>query len=162
MFNYLQMACKDSNYAVVVQKIAVMVKLWAHLSSLRLPLFKCLLWLSLAVQLSRKSHEDSDYTAMITVMQWRLHVETHHGGEVMSAVTRSCFPSSSLNSNSHGCHMACALIGMSHKLPSYNNTGSLWMRLGLSTSWWMKTESAQVSGVSVRVRPATRSAVATW
>ena len=26
--------------------------------------------------------------------------------------------------------------------------------------WWMKTESAQVSGTKVRVRPATRSAVA--
>ena len=159
------MAYEDSVYTIVIA-----VTWWpkhTHLgagvlwSFCRLPLLKCLLWLSLAVQLSRKSHEDSDYTAMITVMQWRLHVETLHGGEVMSAVTRSCFPSSSLNS-SHGRHMACALVGMSHKLPSYNNTGSLWMRLGLSTSWWMKTESAQVSGVSVRVRPATRSAVATW
>jgi len=32
---------------------------------------------------------------------------------------------------------------------------------GLSMSWWKKTVSAQVSGARVRVRPATRSAVAT-
>jgi len=160
------MAYEDSVYAIV---IAVM---WwpkhTHLGAECFGLFigyqllKCSLRLSLAVQLSRKSHEDSDYTAMITVVQWHLHAETHPGGKVVSAVTRSCFPSSSLNSNSHGRHMACALIGISHKLPSYNYTGSLWMRLGLSTSWWMKTESAQVSGVRVRVRPATRSAIATW
>jgi len=71
-------------------------------------------------------------------------------------------PSTSPHSNSHGCHMACALIGLSHKLPTYNYyMGSLRIRLGLSVSGWMKTESAQVSGVKVRVRPAIRSAAAT-
>jgi len=149
MFDYLEMAYKGSDYTIVTA-----VMWWpkhTHLgagvlwSFHRLPLLKCSLRLLLAVQPSRKSHEDSDYTGMITIVQWCLHAETHHGGEVISAV-RSRFPSSSLNSNSHGRYMACALIGMSHKLPFYKYTGSLWMRLALSVSWWMKTESAQVSG----------------
>ena len=185
------MAYKDSVYTIV---IAVMC--WpkhTHLGagmlwSFRwLPLRKCSLRLSLAVQLSGKPHEVSDHTAIITIIQWRLHTETHPGGggwDVVKCIyannwysplkmqctailsdrvnlkNRSCFPCGSLNSNSHGCHMACVLIGLSHKLPSDNYTGSLWMRLGLSTSWWMKTESAQVSGA--RVRPVTRNTVATW
>jgi len=50
----------------------------------------------------------------------------------------------------------------------FNYTGSLWTMDVLSMlwtryeymRWWMKTESAQVSGTKVRVRPATRSVVA--
>jgi len=31
-----------------------------------------------------KTHEDSDYTAMITIVPWSLHAKTHPGGEVVS------------------------------------------------------------------------------
>ena len=40
----------------------------------------------------------------------------------LSDLKRSCLPSSHyclLNSNNHGHHVACALIGMSHKLATY-------------------------------------------
>ena len=64
-------------------------------------------------------------------------------------------------------HVACVLIG-----PAINQLPTIiwvafepWMyypcfERGLSMRWWMKTQSAQVSGTKVRVRPATRSAVA--
>jgi len=42
--------------------------------------------LTFAGSTTLKSHEVSDYTAIITVVQWRLHAETHPGGEVMSIV----------------------------------------------------------------------------
>ena len=45
------------------------------------------------VELSGKAHEDSDYTAMITIMHWCLHAKTHPGGEVVNAVIICCFPS---------------------------------------------------------------------
>jgi len=52
----------------------------------RLQLLGRSLPLSLAVQLSEKVHEDSDYTAMIAVVHWCLRAETHPGGEVVCAV----------------------------------------------------------------------------
>ena len=36
--------------------------------------------LPVAVQPSGKAHEDSDHTAVIAVVQWRLHAETHRAG----------------------------------------------------------------------------------
>ena len=73
------------------------------------------LWLSLPVQLLRRAHEDSDHTVVIAVVHWRLHVETHRAGTVVSTVTMFCLP--------FGCHcrfdrlsmviMWCALNGTS-------------------------------------------------
>ena len=45
------------------------------------------LQLSLAVQLSGKAHEDSDYATMNAVVHWSLGAETDTSGEVVKAVT---------------------------------------------------------------------------
>ena len=52
----------------------------------RPPLLEHSLQLSLPVQLLWKVHKDSDNTAMIAVVHWRLHAKTHRAGEVVSAV----------------------------------------------------------------------------
>jgi len=44
-----------------------------------------------------------------------------------------------------GCHVQCALIGMSHKPAAYIIQT---FEQVLSTSWWMQMESAQVSTTS--------------
>ena len=81
-------------------------------------LLKCSLGLLLAVQLSGKAHEDSDYTVSCCC------------SDIVSTVTifGIAIPSGcccSLSSNSHGRHMVCALIGTSHKVAAYNHIGSL-------------------------------------
>ena len=45
--------------------------------------------LPVAVPFLGKAHEDSDYTAVIAVVQRRLYTETHR---VVSAVIMSCLP----------------------------------------------------------------------
>ena len=40
----------------------------------------------------RRSHKDSDHTAVITVVHWRLHAKTDRAGKVVSAVITSCLP----------------------------------------------------------------------
>ena len=125
---------------VLVLKLISVLKLWVflsshmghHCSSTRF------------IQLPGRAHKDSDYIAMITIVHW----------------CNKILPSSfhcSLNSNSHGLHLACALIGMSHKLAAYSYTGSLWTRL----EYKLVDGNRVYPGVRVRVRPATRSAVAT-
>ena len=40
----------------------------------------------------RRAHKDSDHTAVIAVVHWRLHTKTHRAGKVVSAVIISCLP----------------------------------------------------------------------
>ena len=79
-----------------------------------------------------------------------------------SCESRPCLLSScyrSLNSNSYGHHMACALFGMSHHLTAYDYTGSLWTRLEHK----LVDGNRVCPGIHmVRVKLATRSAVDTW
>ena len=41
---------------------------------------RALLRLPVAVQFYGKAHEDSDHTAVIAVVHWRLHAKTHRAG----------------------------------------------------------------------------------
>ena len=80
----------------------------------------------------------------------------HSGGKVASAVTRSC-RHCSLNSNSHGCHMACVLIGMSCKQPPRI------IRADLNEAWVQADRNGGCPGIHrVRIEPATRSVVSIW
>ena len=80
MFDYLQMACMDSDYIVVIivphlpkfiilaLKLTLVLELRVLSISHRLPLLKHLPRLLLAIQLSGKAYENSDYNAIIAVM----------------------------------------------------------------------------------------------
>jgi len=57
---------------IIVGKLTLVVELQVLLSSCGPPLLEHPLQLSLAVELSRKAHKDSEYTAMITVMNWQV------------------------------------------------------------------------------------------
>ena len=101
----LAMAYKDSDYTIVIAVICwpkcvfsvlnltLVLELQVYLSSHRPPLLKRSLPLSLAVQLSGKAHEDSDYTALNAFVDWCLHAETHPGGEVVSTLIIIYLPS---------------------------------------------------------------------
>lgn len=71
------MVNKRSNHTVVYCMILVL-KLTSvvELRFRRPPLFKRLLQLWLAIQLSWKAHKDSGCTAMIAIMHWRLRAKT--------------------------------------------------------------------------------------
>ena len=73
---------------ILVLKLTLVLKLGVLLSSHRSPLLERMLWLPLAIQLSGKNHEDSDYTAMNAVMH--LDAKTHPSGEVVSVVIIFC------------------------------------------------------------------------
>ena len=47
-----------------------------------------LLCCSLAIQLSRKAHEDSDYNTMITIIHWHLYAKTYPVCEVVGTVKK--------------------------------------------------------------------------
>ena len=80
MFEYLAMAYKDSDYTItiagrhwhkctfLVLTLSLVLELRALLSSSRPPLLKHTIWLLLEVQLSWKTHKDSDYTAMNAIV----------------------------------------------------------------------------------------------
>ena len=86
------MAYKDSDYTVVIAmmqwhkikiivlKLTLVVEIWALLSRRWLPLLERSLRLPVAVPFIGKAHEDSDHTAVIAVIHWRLHAETHRAG----------------------------------------------------------------------------------
>ena len=129
---------------VLVLKLTSVLKLWVFLSSHMG--HHCKHSLLLFIQLPGRAHKDSDYIAMITIVHW----------------CNKIFPSSfhcSLNSNSHGLHLACALIGMSHKLAAYSYTGSLWTRL----EYKLVDGNRVYPGIRCQgqSKPATRSVVAT-
>ena len=87
MFDYLAMSYKVSDYTfmitlmcwpkpiILVLKLTLLLELWVLLSSHWLALFKHSLWVSLAIQLSREAHEDSDYTTINAIVYWRLGAE---------------------------------------------------------------------------------------
>ena len=86
------MAYKDSDYTVVIAtmqwhkikiivlKLTLVVEIWALLSRRWPPLLERSLRLPVAVPFLGKAHEDSDHTAVIAVVHWRLHAETHRAG----------------------------------------------------------------------------------
>ena len=119
------LSCANPNIYVVL-KLTLVLKLWAPLSSHPPPLPGCSLRFSLAIQLSGKAYESSEYTAMITIMYGCLCAKTHCGGGVVSAVVISCLSS--------GHHMKCALIGMSHWLVANTvyrqSSNKAWVRPG--------------------------------
>ena len=148
MFDYLWMACKGSDYTVVIAvlhwpkciilvlKLTLVLELWVLFSSHQLPLLKQSLRLSLALKLSGNAHEGSDYTAMNAVMHWCMGAETHPGGEVVIAVMiflSSFWPLLLTRFEQHGRHVWCALIGTRCKLDAY----VIWTAFewGLNTSW---------------------------
>jgi len=75
---------------IIVQKLTLMVGLWALLSPRCPPSLVCTIQLSSAVKLSGKAHEDSVHIVVIAVMYWCLRVETHTCGHVVSAVMMFC------------------------------------------------------------------------
>ena len=84
-----------------------------------------------------------------------LRTEIHLGGKVVNAVINIWFLL-----GAHGHHMLCALIGTSHKPSSYlHYAGSLWMRLEYEL---VAANSVYPVVHNGRVRPATRSVVATY
>ena len=86
------MAYKDSDYTVVIAmmqwhkikiivlKLTLVVEIWTLLSRRWPPLLERSLRLPVAVPFLGKAHEDSDHTAVIAVVHWRLHAETHRAG----------------------------------------------------------------------------------
>ena len=83
MLDYFAMAYKDWLYHrdcwrvltqiyILVLTLTLVQELWVLLPCRRPPLLKHTLQLLLAVQLSGKPHEDSDYTAVNAVAHWRL------------------------------------------------------------------------------------------
>ena len=86
------MAYKDSDYTVVIAmmqwhkikiivlKLTLVVEIWTFLSRRWPPLLERSLRLPVAVPFLGKAHEDSDHTAVIAVVHWRLHAETHRAG----------------------------------------------------------------------------------
>ena len=86
------MAYKDSDYTVVIAmmqwhkikiivlKLTLVVEIWTLLSRCWPPLLERSLRLPVAVPFFGKAHEDSDHTAVITVVHWRLYAKTHHAG----------------------------------------------------------------------------------
>ena len=118
------MAYKDSDYTVVIAmmqwhkikiivlKLTLVVEIWTLLSRRWPPLLGRSLRLPVAVLFFGKAHEDSDHTALIAVVHWRLHAKTHRAGEVASAVIMSCLPFGRHCSQSteRGCHVACARV----------------------------------------------------
>ena len=86
------MAYKDSDYTVVIAmmqwhkikiivlKLTLVVEIWALLSRRWPPLLERSLRLPVAVPFLGKAHEDSDRMAVIAVVHWRLHAETHRAG----------------------------------------------------------------------------------
>ena len=90
-----------------------------------------------------RPHKDSDLTAVIAIVDWRLHAKTHGAGEVVSTVISSCLTLDTIadstyrSTTEHGPHVTCALIGMS-----------------------CNTERLRVQRVATVSNAATRSAVA--
>jgi len=104
MFDYLEMAYKDSDCATVIAVMCWPKCIILVLKTLLSRVLSAFLFrlVTIARVLTstfigstdlRKAHEDSKYTAMITVVDWHLHSEAHSGGKVVSAVTISCLPS---------------------------------------------------------------------
>ena len=92
MFDYLGLACKDSDYTAVIAikhwpkwwklvlKLTLVVEIGVILSRRRPPLLERSLRLPVAVSFLGKAHEHSDLTAVIAVVHSRLHAETHRAG----------------------------------------------------------------------------------
>ena len=92
MFEYLGLAYRDSDYTAVIAimhwpewwklvlKLTLVVEIWALLSRRWPPLLERSLRLPVAVPFLGKAHEDSDHTAVIAVVNWRLHGKTHRAG----------------------------------------------------------------------------------
>ena len=88
MFEYLGLAYRDSDDTAVIAimywperkklvlKLTLVVEIWPLLSRHRPPLLKRSLRLPVAVPFIGKAHEDSNHTAVIAVVHWRLHAET--------------------------------------------------------------------------------------
>jgi len=128
----------------------LLVELWALLSChCQAPA-----WTLVGNTALRKTHEDSNYTAMIAIMHWHLGAETHPGGEVVSTGKNFCLPS--------GRH--CSLARSTQTLWSSRvQLASHALRLIMRLEYELVDASRVYPGVhNVGVLPATRSAVATW
>ena len=102
MFEYLGLAYRNSDYTAVIAIMPwpeckkLVLKLifgggdMSAFVSPWLPLLERSLRLPVAVPFLGKAHEDSDHTAVIAVVYWRLHAKPHRAGEVVSAVAVSC------------------------------------------------------------------------
>jgi len=131
------------HHLILVEKLTLVVEIRALLSSHGPLLLKPTSTSigSTPVQLSGKAHKDYNCTVMIAIVHWHLYAETHLDGcsfdsKKMVVMCRESFRTSR--------ELARA---------------SKW---GLNTSWWMQTETTQVHCIhKVRLRPATRSTVAT-
>ena len=89
MFEYLGLAYRNSDYATVIAimpwpecktlvvKLTLVVEIWALLSRRGRHCSSALFDFRWQY---RKAHEDSDHTAVIAVVHWRLHAETHRAG----------------------------------------------------------------------------------
>ena len=75
MFDYLAMSYKDSDYTILVLKLTLMVELRVLCLPVNRHCSSAPLQQSLAVQLSGKAHEYSNYTAMIAIMHWHLRAK---------------------------------------------------------------------------------------
>ena len=65
----------------------------------------------------QRPHKNSDHTAVIVIVHWRLYAKTHRAGEVVSSVISSSYFWTPVltRSTEHGPRVTCALIGMSCK-----------------------------------------------
>ena len=79
-------AVQQSKHTFEQETHASKIQLNKHRDKINMPLLKHSLQLSLAVQLVRKAHKDSDHTVVIPVIHQCLCAETHHAGEVVSAI----------------------------------------------------------------------------
>ena len=100
---------------------------------------------SLSVQLSGKAHEDSDYTAMNSIVYWRLSAKTHPSGEIVSTVLFlfSFWLPLLAWLKQHGHHVSYVLNGTSRKLAAYIMQAAF--EWGFSSCWWMQTGLSKYS-----------------
>ena len=116
---------------ILVLKLTLIVEVWVLLSTRWPPLLQHPASRFVdGIQLSGMSHRDSDYTAMIVILHWRLHAI------ILAAIVHSI-----QRFKQHGCHMSCALIGKRCRLATY----AIWVAFewGLNTSWGMQTEGVE-------------------
>ena len=106
----------------------------------------------------RKGPHNSDYTVLIAIVYWHLHAKNHPCGEVVSAVTifLSSFWLWLLTRLEQ--HDMQVNWNVPYYLAAYNYKGCLWMRLEYEL---VKAKKVCPFIHRVRVRPATRSVVAT-
>ena len=146
----------------LVLKLTLVLELWVLLSYGWSPLLKRLIRFSLAVQLSGKAHDNSDYTAMNAVVHWHLRrCRNSPWWQGCECCNNFVFLLAAIAAiawlKQHGHHV---LIGMRCKLTTY----IIWSAFALNEAWiWAGgCKQSLPRYLQHQSRTCYQKAVATW